>query len=205
MDFTNKDSLVAWQLGLVESTLTGNAFATLGRALFGRNFGSVFTRLTETLPAAAPLNVQGYHSNSPDTFASGSFFINEEDNTKEPPNFVRKPFLEIKFDSVTGPGKFVLDTIRVGATRTAFNKSPLGARVDVNFVKAVITVVTKGDLNKNLYLDANDIMKILDCVFLNIPPVDGLPACDLDCDGEATAADVIALLLAAYLGIPFPC
>ncbi len=159
MDITNKDSLTGWVLSLEEKTLSNGAFATLGRSAGGtggRNFNSVISLLPHptkgvvTLGSPAPLNVNGYHSDSPDSFATGGFFTAGDDESKEPPNAVRRALLEIKFDSVTTQaigGQFILDSIRILANRTGFSRSPVGARVDVNFVPGVITVGLPFQLN----------------------------------------------------------
>jgi len=64
----------------------------------------------------------------------------------------------------------------------------------------------KGDLNADGILTASDVVLILNCAFLGIPPPNAPPAaCDLNCDGVLTAADVVILLNMAFLASPPPC
>ncbi len=214
MSITNKDSLNAWVLMSEVKTVTGNAYATLGRSNNGtgpRNNASVYALLnhpvlgTTTLNTLAPLSVTRYHSDSPDSFGCGGFFTAGDDATKEPPNATRRAFLELKFDSITGQGQFIIDTVQILATRTGFTRVPLGQRVNVNFVKAIITVDIKGDLNADGAVNTFDFMQLLNCIFAGYPPFKGTAACDLDCNGLADASDVVTFINAAYLGIPFPC
>lgn len=64
----------------------------------------------------------------------------------------------------------------------------------------------KGDLNADGILSAADVVLILNCVFLGIPPPNAPPAaCDLNCDGLLTSADVVILLNMTFLQTPAPC
>jgi len=80
-----------------------------------------------------------------------------------------------------------------------------GTDVPVNFVKGVITVVNKGDLNMDGALTAEDAILLMNCTFLGIPPEGGTELCDVNCDGLFTPADVVLELLAIFFGQPFPC
>jgi len=101
---TNRDTLANLTLALVERSLTGGAYMTLSHP---RNFNGVVTPLTGTLQfyIAVIFSGNGYNSTSPDTFAvAGYYDPTDIATTAEPPNWTRKAFLEIKFDTVSaGP------------------------------------------------------------------------------------------------------
>jgi hypothetical protein len=142
MSITNVDSLTFLTLALHERTLSGGAYGILARP---RNFYGMLSPLTTTLQAQKVFGIAGYHSNSPDSFLLAGGFDPLDDATKEPPNAVRKPFWDIKFDSVTTttvPGQFELDTGRV-IQRTAFTNTVPQDKTP-NFVKSVITVDVPG-------------------------------------------------------------
>jgi hypothetical protein len=63
----------------------------------------------------------------------------------------------------------------------------------------------KGDLNLDGAVSAADVVLHLNCVFLEEPPPAGGGACDFNCSGSTTPADVVILLLAAFSGVSFPC
>jgi hypothetical protein len=208
MSITNVDTLYALVLALQESSVSGGAYATLGRP---RNFNGMVNRLTNTLRASrVSLPSQGtapgqyYNSASPDSFLLAGIF-DPITGDFEPPNLVRKAFWELKFDSVwANPGTFELDTATVlqstGFTNTVSVDKP------VNFVKNIITVAyPKGDLNQDISLSPSDAVWILNCVMQGTPPPAGMAACDLNCDGQGTPADVVLELNAVFLGEAFPC
>ena len=100
---TNKDTLTAYSLALVERTRSGGAYMTLS---YPRNFDGVVTPLTNSLQFSITktFNGNGYNSTSPDTFIVAGFFDPTDITTLEPPNWTRKAFLELKFDTVSvGP------------------------------------------------------------------------------------------------------
>ena len=80
-----------------------------------------------------------------------------------------------------------------------------GGKIDVNFVKAVLTVTGKGDMNLDGALTSADVVLLMNCVFAGIGPPSGVLSCDLNCDGLATSLDVVLLLNAVFWGDPFPC
>ncbi len=214
VSITNKDTLLAWTIAIVESTLVGNAYATLGRSnngTGGRNFNSCITHLPHPsdgrikMGASAPFSVVSYHSTSPDTFSTGSFSPAGEDTTKEPPNSTRRALFEIKFDSVRGLGQFVLDSTRVLANRCRFTRVPSGQGVEVNFVRGIITVHSpKGDVDLDGELTASDVIASMNNYFLGIPPPAGASFCDIDCDGPSVS-DIVLLMLLVFLGYNQPC
>ncbi len=64
----------------------------------------------------------------------------------------------------------------------------------------------KGDLNFDGFIDATDVVGILNYVFLGSPdPVPSPSVADVDCSGLVDASDVVLLLNKVFLGIPFPC
>lgn len=98
---TNKDSLGFINLVLVQRSLSGGA-----RVEFARGPGGVYNRLTNTLTKTYECFGSCYDSDS--FWISGS---RTSLATTEPPNLTRKPFWELKFDSVlNGPGITELDT-----------------------------------------------------------------------------------------------
>ena len=202
---TNKDSLTYINLPLLTTSTSGGAYAIVARP---RNFGGVVNPLTNTLRYFPVTSFVRYNSNSPDTFSVGAGFDPVNPATIEPPNPARKAVWEFKFDSVcTVPGTFELDSVSFGVgiwfTNTVLQD------VRVNFVKSVITVpvAPKGDLNWDLALTAADVVLLLDCIFCSNcdPPPVGTAACDLNCDGMRTPADVVLHLLATFSQEPFPC
>ncbi|MGE5692353.1 MAG: hypothetical protein ACM3YF_01070 [Candidatus Zixiibacteriota bacterium] len=201
MSITNVDTLYALVLALQQSSVSGGAYATLGRP---RNFNGVVNRLTNTLRQGAAQFAR-YNSSSPDSFLlAGVFEAVLEDY--EPPNPVRKPFWELKFDSVwANPGTFELDTATILQSTGFTNTVPVDK--PVNFVKSIISVDPrpKGDLNYDFSLSPADAAWILNGVMLGIAPPAGMAACDLNCDGQGTPADVVLELNAVFLGEAFPC
>ncbi len=198
---TNKDSLTNLDLALVQKSISGRAWVELG---LPRSAAGVYNRLTSTLGRTYEC-FGSYCYNSDSFLISGSY---SSFATIEPPNLIRKPFWEIKFDSVlNGPGIAELDTAHVtiyilGVT-SFVNTAHQFLRV--NFVKSVITVVAKGDMNLDARLRTADLSLLLNCVMLGDAPPAGLSACDLNCDGENTIADLVPLLYAVFLGVTFPC
>jgi len=63
----------------------------------------------------------------------------------------------------------------------------------------------KGDLNLDGILDVNDVVFALNCAFLGEPPPAAPSACDINCDGKITPADVVILLLMVFAAMPAPC
>jgi len=209
MYITNVDTLYALVLALQETSVSGGAYGTLGwpRSLYGvvkRSFYGVLNPLTNTLRQWA-VNLTRYNGSSPDSILlAGVFDPSQQDF--EPPNPVRKPFWEIKFDSVwNNPGTFELDTATVFQSTGFTNTVPLEKRV--NFVKSIITVDPhpRGDLNYDFGLSPADVVWILNCVMLGTVPPAGSNACDLNCDGQSSPADVVLELNTVFLAQPLPC
>ncbi len=176
---TNKDSLGAWALALIERSTSGGAYMTLARP---RTLYGVLSVLTSTLPVPAVVTGR-YNSISPDSFVFAGISDALDPETMEPPNLARKLFREIKFDSVfNNAGTIEFDTATVSNSQTGFVNTPGGGPINVlvNFVKSVVTVGVKGDFN--------------------------MAACDLNCDGLPSPADVALELNAVFLAQPlFPC
>ena len=61
-----------------------------------------------------------------------------------------------------------------------------------------------GDLDHDCILTLEDIVRQLNCIFLNFGDC-RLALTDVNCSGAATAADVVLLLRAVFLNAPFPC
>ncbi len=191
---TNKDTLAGATMGLIERSLTGGAYMTLA---WPRTFDSVITRLTPSLPSYRTFNGGGYDGISPDTIVFGSYFDGESNSGYEPPNPVRKPFWEIKFDTIwLAAGTFELDSLRriAGALVRYTNFTSFeGERaydVDVNFVKGIITVAPPpppppcGDFNGDGSFSTADIVDAVNCLF------DG----EGGCGAISTAADIVRML-----------
>ncbi|HXF49299.1 MAG TPA: hypothetical protein VNL73_07740 [Verrucomicrobiae bacterium] len=201
---TNKDSLSYMVLPLLETSISGGAYATLARP---RSFLGMVSPLTNTLRYYTDISYGSYTSTSPDTFAVAAGFDGVDPSTIEPPNVARKAVWELKFDSVLfAAGSFELDSTRIANLPATFTTM---APVDltVNFLKSIITVPSapKGDLNWDLAVTFADVGFILNCVFFAIPPPPGSSACDLNCDGLSTPADIVLELNAVFLSRPFPC
>lgn len=137
---TNKDSLKALVVALVEKTLTGSAYMTLGRPRTDTGTAGAVVRLASTLRGMTILASNRYDSATPDSFTVASFYQPGDMASIEPPNVTRKAFLEIRFDTVkTDSGRIVLDSATILVGQTGFvNMRNLD--VKVNFVKGMITV-----------------------------------------------------------------
>ncbi|MCI0405287.1 MAG: hypothetical protein L0209_04310 [candidate division Zixibacteria bacterium] len=145
---TNKDTLGLITLTLLMKSISGGAYMTLSRPL---TFAGAVRPLTNTLNFYPMTSEEWmYHSSSPDTFVIGSNADFRDPSTIELPNAVRKPFWEIKFDTVrTNTGTIWLDSILVVHPNRVVNRTTfMGVsvnqmtywRVPVNFVRGVITV-----------------------------------------------------------------
>lgn len=202
---TNKDSLVAWSLAAVERSTSGGAYMTLARP---RNTQGILTLLTSTIGYSYVINTTRYNSTSPDSFLIAGFFDPMDPATIEPPNLARKLFRELKFDTVLNSvGTIELDTATVGGQTTRFTNGVNGVYTDlpVNFVKSVVTVALKGDLNLDGGLTPADAVLMRIGVYLGEEPPGGMALCDVNCDGMVTPADVVVQINAVFLGEPFPC
>ncbi|HLG93493.1 MAG TPA: hypothetical protein VI546_01515 [candidate division Zixibacteria bacterium] len=198
---TNKDSLTAITLVLKETSTSGGAYVILGRP---RNFGGMASLLTNTLRGGLIFSSARYHSNSPDTFSLAGLFDPLDASTLELPNAVRKALWEIKFDSVwNNTGTVEFDTARIIQNTVFTTTWPLD--VYPNFVKGVVTVVPKGDLDLDGELTVTDVVLISNCIFETDPASSAASPCDLNCDRKRSPADVIWELWAVFLGRQFPC
>ncbi|MGE5692509.1 MAG: dockerin type I repeat-containing protein [Candidatus Zixiibacteriota bacterium] len=198
---TNKDSLAAISLALVETSISGGAYMILSHP---RNFNGTVSRLTNTLGGGLGTNHSRYHSNSPDSIRAFGVFDPLNLASIEPPNASRKAFWELKFDTVlNSAGTVELDTGTI-VQRTAFtNTVPLD--VPVNFVKSLVTVERKGDLNLDGIVSPADVVLELQCVYLGTVPPAGYSKCDVNCDGEVTPADVAVFLNYKFITLVWPC
>jgi hypothetical protein len=201
MWITNKDSLTFVNVALIERSTSGGAYMTLAHP---RNFNGVINRLTNTLGAWGLFGFSRYNSISPDSFKFAGGFSPLDDATKEPPNAVRKALYEIKFDTVFNTeGTIEIDTGRVVQSTAFTNTVPHDLKV--NFVKAVITVERKGDLNLDGVVSPADVVLELNCVYLGTVPPAGFSKCDVNCDGEITPADVAVFLNYKFVTLVWPC
>jgi hypothetical protein len=115
--------------------------------------------------------------------------------------------VDIKFDTVRANiGQFELDSGKVLANTIQF-RDLFGQKVNVNFVKGVINVINRGDLNADGVLTPADQVLMLNCAFCAAcsPPLSGRDICDMNCDGLTTSSDVVLHLNRVFLGTPFPC
>ena len=205
---TNKDSLTFVSLVLIERSTSGGAYMTLARP---RTFNGMVSRLTSTLGTVLvsspnPVTIPGrvYNSVSPDSFKLAGGFDPLDRSTIEPSNAVRKAFWELKFDTVfANLGTIEFDTGRVVTSTSFTNTVPVD--LPVNFVKSVITVELKGDLNLDGEVRVADVVLELYCVYLGQIPPAGPSACDVNCDGEVTPADVAVFLNYKFITLMWPC
>ena len=145
---TNKDSIAVVRLPLVEKSLSGGAYLTLAHPRTG--MGAV-NRLTSTLRKFLA-SFNRYNNSSPDSILLMAELDPTDIPDGEPPNSIRKPFLELKFDTVLSAlGHVEFDSIRILAVRIEF-ANMLGSRVEVNFAKSLFTVVAP---RMNLNIDVS--------------------------------------------------
>jgi len=198
---TNKDSLAGFSLALVERSISGGAYLTLA---WPRTFDSVVTSLTSTLQGFKALNAQRYDGVSPDTLLMGGIY-NGSPETAEPPNLTRKPFWEIRFDTIrSSAGSIELDSALIvygsgynlHANRTDF-VDKYANTVSPNFVKGIVIVeipapciAKRLDLKEDGALDLSDVVLLINCAFSGKG----------DCKEIFTAADVVILLNFIFLG-----
>ncbi|MCI0330460.1 MAG: hypothetical protein L0196_05845 [candidate division Zixibacteria bacterium] len=205
---TNKDSLSFMVLPVEVTSTSGGAYAIVACPC-PRSFFGVVNPLTSTLRYFEVVSFTNYDNISPDKFAVAAGNDGIDPTTIEPPNATRKAVWELKFDTVrTATGTFELDSSRLGGAQLVFT-TIAGQDVKVNFLKSVITVAPapKGDLNLDFALTGADIVLLLNCTFCDTcpPPLPGMAACDLNCDGVRSAADIVLEIYAVFLFRPFPC
>lgn len=137
---TNKDSLANFSLPVVIRSLSDNAFGIIGRP---RTFDGTASRLTSTLGATLLFAGNRLNGTSPDSATWAGFFDPLDPATVEPPNSIRAPFWDLKFDTITvdssQTGQFEIDSIRIMNVSVQF-VDLLGGMIPVNFIKSVITV-----------------------------------------------------------------
>jgi hypothetical protein len=200
---TNKDSLWGMALALEEKSTSGGAYMLFSHP---RTYSGVVARLTNTLTNGV-VNFDGYNSSSPDRCAISGFGDPLNPAAIEPPNSARKAVWEFKFDTVfNSAGTVEFDTAEY-VLATGFSTAG-GLALNVNSLKSVVTVVTnplKGDLNLDGEVRPSDVVWELQCVFLGEIPPAGRARCDLNCDGQATAADVAVFLTYKFLTLVWPC
>ncbi len=177
VSITNKDSLRAVTLPLLETTAEGPGF-TFG-VLSGSN---PVTPLTSTLSGEPFLNPIFYTGTTPSPFLitdyrAGNLGI-------EPPNATPKPLWEINFDEVLPPcGTVWFDSLPLFLENTIHFVNVNYRRVPVNFVKGKLAV--KGDINGNGFLGTSDVPSLILCVFAGLP-------CNL-CDADITSDEVLSV------------
>ncbi len=135
---TNKDSLTAITMPLVETSVSGGAYMTLARP---RTFPGIVAPLTTTLLGSRIVNVAKYNSTSPDSFLVAGLYDPLDPASIEPPNASRKAFWDIKFDTVTSValvGTVEFDTGRVQQSLGFTDVRPVD--LPVNFVKSIFQV-----------------------------------------------------------------
>ncbi len=200
---TNKDSLTACALLLEKRTTTGNADAIIFCSCCGYDWLNSLVSTLQIREVCIP-ECCLYESNS-DTLAPLVLHDPLDPTTIESPNSTRKALFEIKFDSVaTYPGTVEMDTIRILDLSSQFFTKQ-GLRIPVNFVKSVITVMPKGDFNMDGILGLDDVVELINGVFLQEFHPSSVYPFDLNCDGHRSAADVVWELNAVFLSRPFPC
>ena len=204
---TNKDSISYMVLAVAERTIAGTAYALLNRT--GSNtltYASVVTNLTNTLRYYTGVSFGAYNNASPDSFLVMAGFDGANLETIEPPNAVRKPVWELKFrHSSDSAGQVLLyRSVIAGAPCHFVNTRPVN--LPVNFLPGVITVISKGDLNLGGDgVTGADIVWEIRCIFGGETPPAGRSACDLNCDGEITASDIVVMLTYNFVTLIWPC
>ena len=208
---TNKDSVSYMVLALAERTIAGTAYALLNRTSTGDlTFGSVVTNLTNTLRYYTGRSFGPYNNASPDSFLVMAGFDGVNLETIEPPNLVRKPVWELKFrHSSDSLGQVLLYPSVISGDGSHFTNVRSGRPVDepVNFLPGVLTVeYQKGDLNMSGDdVTGADIVWEIRCIFGGETPPAGRGACDLNCDGEITATDIVVMLTYNFVTLIWPC
>jgi hypothetical protein len=112
------------------------------------------------------------------------------------------------FAGILAPGTYSLHFVPSAGIYDSLVLSGLSVRIDSS-----LTVILhqrppsglKGDLTNDGLLTSSDVVMMLNCVFLGIPPPTGSASCDVNCDGISTSSDVVVELNAVFLGAPFPC
>lgn len=135
---TNRDSLTYLTLPLIETSTSGGAYMILSRP---RTFNGMVIPLTGTLRFFAAANVARYNGISPDSFLVAAGFDPSDPTSIEPPNAVRKPIWELKFDTVSSQaqvGTVEFDSGRVTLSVQFTNTEPRD--LEVHFVKGVFQV-----------------------------------------------------------------
>jgi len=205
---TNKDSLSYMVLVLAETTISGTAYALLNRSATGQlTFGSVVNNLTNTLRYFTAASFLAYNNASPDRFKLAAGFDGANRETIEPPNAVRKPVWELKFrHSSDSAGQILFYPSIVSGSGSVFvDTRPVD--LNVNFLPGVLTVEQqKGDLDlAGNDVTGADIVWEIRCIFGGETPPAGRSACDLNCDGEITATDIVVMLTYNFVTLIWPC
>ncbi len=208
VSITNKDSLANVTLVLAERSLSGGAYMSLG---WPRNYSGIIHPLTSTLQGNDNVTVTSrYNGVSPDTLIVGMFRdMANMPATVEPPNTVRKPFVELKFDTVwANAGMVEIDSavVRTGVSvlvNQFVNQSTVPYDIPVNFLKGVITVTEpeRGDMDGNGIFSPVDVALLVNCVYFDETYQ---PRVDVTCDGSTAPSDVVAILRKVFLenGLP---
>ena len=202
---TNKDSLTALDLVLREVEVVGFGLGSMNLS-HPRTFGGIVEPLTNTLRHNPSDDLSGFPG--PFKLAAGA---NPGDaSTVEPPNAVRKAVWEIKYDTIYvnsgNPGSVTVayDSATLGTTTHFTNAAAV--KLPVHFLAGLVTIsIANYDMDLDGAVSAADVVRMLQCVFLEVSPPAGAGACDLNCDGKATPADAMIEILAVFNGRPFPC
>ncbi len=205
---TNKDSLSYMTTAIAMRTIAGTAYALLNRSATGPlTFGSVVNNLTNTLRYFTAANFVAYNDVSPDSFRLAAGFDGTDPATIEPPNVVRKPVWELKFGHSSDSLGQVLFYPSILAGRVSGFVDTRPVDLNVNFLPGVLTVEPqKGDLNLGGDdVTGADIVWEIRCIFGGDTPPAGRGACDLNCDGEITATDIVVMLTYNFVTLIWPC
>jgi hypothetical protein len=135
----NKDSLTNFTIALKETSLGNGAYLILGRP---RSASGCFTYLTTTLNFFRVFDGTRYHSDNPDSFLLAMVYDPTDPTNVEPPNLVKKDFLEVEFDTaridVTLNGQVEFDTAMLAQPSGFVNTA--GQDLRPHFVKAIWTI-----------------------------------------------------------------
>ncbi|MCI0404930.1 MAG: hypothetical protein L0209_02455, partial [candidate division Zixibacteria bacterium] len=136
VEIANKDTLANFTLPLEIKTVVGTGFIVLG---YPRTFAGTMNRLTSTL--GNNLTFSPFLNNaSPDSAVWSAFWDPNDTTTAEPPNSFRKPFWELRFDSIkAAEGDVFIDSAVIFDNRAGF-VSIGGNSIGVNFSRGNVYV-----------------------------------------------------------------
>ncbi|MCI0330791.1 MAG: hypothetical protein L0196_07555 [candidate division Zixibacteria bacterium] len=205
---TNKDSLSYMVLNCSTRTISGGGYALLNRTATGQlTFGSIVRPLT---PFGSFFTALGATVDdvSPDAFKLPGGGDGVDPATNWPPHSARTPVWALKFraSSATAGEMLISEAFLFGSQLGSYFTSIRALDVEVNFRPGVLSVGIKGDLNLGGDgVTGADIVWEIRCVLGGETPPAGRAACDLNCDGTLSAADIITMITYNFVTLTWPC